>query len=149
VSSAGGDAGLAAQLSPLRLDPCATFAVSGARGTAIATRRTSAGFTLIGLPTVTARVRVRGANAQLVGRLWDVGPNGRERLVHPGVMRLRAARAVSFSLNGNGYRFARGHRVRLEVLGRDAPTYRPSNGAFRVDVTRLRVSLPTRERRPR
>ncbi len=40
-------------------------------------------------------------------------------------------------------------RVRVEILGRDAPTYRPANGAFTVDVSRLRVTLPARERRPR
>src|SRR3954454_19626761 len=37
----------------------------------------------------------------------------------------------------------------VEVPGRDAPTYRPSNGSFSVEVSRLRVTVPTRERRPR
>ncbi len=37
-------------------------------------------------------------------------------------------------------------RVRVEILGRDAPTYRPSNGTFSVAVSRLRVEMPTRER---
>ena len=37
----------------------------------------------------------------------------------------------------------------VEVPGRDAPTYRPSNGSFSVAVSRLRVTVPTRERRPR
>jgi hypothetical protein len=35
------------------------------------------------------------------------------------------------------------------LLGRDAPTYRSSNGSFGVTVSRLRVVLPTRECRPR
>jgi fermentation-respiration switch protein FrsA (DUF1100 family) len=149
VTSSGGDAGLAEQLSPLRIDECARFRASAARGTAVATGRTSSGFTLIGRTTISARVRVRGSNAQLVGRLWDVDSAGRQRLIDRGVVRLRSARTVRFSLNGNGWRFARGHRVRVEVLGRDAPTYRPSNGSFSVDVSRLRVTVPTRERRPR
>jgi hypothetical protein len=148
VSSSGGDAGLASQLSPLRLDPCTSFAASTARGTAVVTRRTS-GFTLLGRTRISARVRVRGSGAQLVGRLWDLDPStGRQRLIDRGVVRLRAARTVSFQLNGNGWRFRPGHRVRVEILGRDAPTYRPSNGAFTVDVSRLRVTLPARERRP-
>jgi hypothetical protein len=63
-------------------------------------------------------------------------------------VRLRSRRTVSFSPNGNAWRFARGHTVRLDLLGRDAPTYRPSNGTFRVAVSRLRVALPTRERSP-
>jgi fermentation-respiration switch protein FrsA (DUF1100 family) len=147
VSSAGGDAGLAARLNPLQLDACKPFPADIARGTAIATRR-SPGFTLLGRTSISARVRVRGANAQLVGRLWDVDPaTGRQRLVDRGVVRLRSARTLSLRLNGNGWRFARGHTVKVELLGRDAPTYRPSNGTFSVDVSRLSVVLPTRERR--
>jgi hypothetical protein len=72
---------------------------------------------------------------------------GRQRLVDRGVVRLRSARTLSFTLNGSGWRFARGHTVKLELVRRDAPAYRPSNGAFRVEVSRLRVGLPTRERR--
>jgi predicted acyl esterase len=148
VSSSGGDAAVAQALSPLTVDPCRSVPTEAARGTAIATRR-SPGFTLLGRTAVSARVRVRGANAQLVGRLWDLDPaTGRQQLVDRGVVRLRSARTVSFRLNGNGWRFRRGHRVRLELLGRDAPTYRASNGAFTVTVSRLRVTLPTRERRP-
>ena len=62
-------------------------------------------------------------------------------------MRLRSARTVRFSLDGNGWRFARGHTVKLELLGRDAPTYRAANRTFSVTVKQLRVVLPTRERR--
>jgi hypothetical protein len=149
VTSSGGDAALARNLSPLRLDPCRSFSARVARGTAIATRR-SPGFTLIGRTTISARVRVRGSNAQLDGRLWDVDPRtGRQRLVDRGVVRLRSRVAVTLRLDGNGYRFARGHTVKVEVLGRDAPTYRPSNGTFAVTLSRLRVSMPTRERRGR
>jgi hypothetical protein len=55
---------------------------------------------------------------------------------------------VSFDLNGNGYRFAKGHRVKLELLGRDAPTYRAANRDFSVTLRNLTVTLPTRERQP-
>jgi hypothetical protein len=101
----------------------------------------------MGRTTINARVRVRGANAQLDGRLWDVDPRtGRQRLVDRGVVRLRSRIAVSLRLNGNGYRFARGHTVKVEVLGRDAPTYRRSNGTFSVTLSQMRVAMPTRER---
>jgi hypothetical protein len=146
VTSSGGSATLAAALSPLKLDPCRSFSARVSRGTAIATLR-SPGFTLMGRTTINARVRVRGANAQLDGRLWDVDPRtGRQRLVDRGVVRLRSRIAVSLRLNGNGYRFARGHTVKVEVLGRDAPTYRRSNGTFSVTLSRMRVAMPTRER---
>jgi hypothetical protein len=43
---------------------------------------------------------------------------------------------------------SRGHTVRVELLGRDAPTHRPSNGVFSVTLSRIRVALPTQDRRP-
>jgi predicted acyl esterase len=96
---------------------------------------------------VAARVSGRGRDAMLVGRLWDVDPaRGRQRLVDRGVVRLRPGSAVAFDLNGNGYRFARGHQVKLELLGRDSPTYRAANRPFSVTVRDLTIALPTRER---
>jgi len=37
---------------------------------------------------------------------------------------------VTFQLHGNGYQFPAGDTVKLELLGRDAPYYRASNGTF-------------------
>jgi predicted acyl esterase len=146
VTSSGGDAGLSQKLSPLTLDPCATFADDVARGTAIASLR-SKGFTLLGMTHVTADVKVTGSDAMLVGRLWDVNPaNGRQRLVDRGVVRLRSKKVVRFDLDGNGYRFPKGHQVKLELVGRDSPTYRTSNTDFSVTLRNLTVALPTRER---
>jgi predicted acyl esterase len=148
VTSSGGDAALSARLSPLVLDPCARFSDDVAKGTAIATMR-SDGFTLLGMTHVRADVKVTGHDALLVGRLWDVDPTtGRQRLIDRGVVRLRSSKTVSFDLNGNGYRFVRGHRVKLELLGRDAPTYRAANRNFSVTLRNLTVTLPTRERQP-
>ena len=72
--------------------------------------------------------------------------HGRQRLVDRGVVRLRSRKLVSFDLNGSAYKFARGHQIKLELLGRDSPTYRAANGTFSVTVKQLRVALPTRER---
>jgi predicted acyl esterase len=117
------------------------------RGTGLATAR-SRGFTLLGMTHILADVTVRGHDALLVGRLWDVDPaRGRQRLVDRGVIRLRSKKTVSFDLDGNGWRFPRGHQVKLELLGRDAPTYRAANRTFSVTLRNLRVELPTRERR--
>jgi pimeloyl-ACP methyl ester carboxylesterase len=146
VTSSGGDAALAQKLSPLGLDPCKGVSSDIARGTAVATVR-SPGVTLAGMTHVRADVAVKGRDALLVGRLWDVNPaTGRQRLVDRGVVRLRSKRIVSFDLNGNAYAFARGHQVKIELLGRDSPTYRAANGTFSVTVSKLRVALPTRER---
>jgi hypothetical protein len=146
VTSSGGDAALAQKLSPLVVKPCDGVPDDIARGTAIATMR-SHGFTLLGMTHVVAKVSVRGRDAVLVGRLWDVDPaRGRQRLVDRGVVRLRSGNAVAFDLNGNGYRFARGHQVKLELLGRDSPAYRAANRAFSVTIRELTIALPTRER---
>ncbi|MDQ5807963.1 MAG: hypothetical protein M3320_04740, partial [Actinomycetota bacterium] len=51
-----------------------------------------------------------------------------------------------FVLDGNGWRFARGHRVVVELLGRDQPTFAPAPAAFSARLSKLRVSLPVRER---
>ncbi|MCW3050404.1 MAG: X-Pro dipeptidyl-peptidase domain protein [Solirubrobacterales bacterium] len=147
VTSSGGDASLSTRLAPLRIDQCAPVAAHVARSTAIVTTR-SPGFTLLGMPRVVARVAVTGHSAQLVARLWDVDPTrGSQRLIDRGVTRVPASGTLRFTLNGNGWRFPKGHLVKVELLGRDGPTYRPSSTAFSVTVRDLRVTLPTRERR--
>jgi predicted acyl esterase len=105
---------------------------------------TSKGFTMLGLPTVTADVKTTGPYGEIDARLWDVLPSGEERLVTRGVYRLGEGQdgKIVFQLHGNGYEFAAGDTVKLELLGRDAPYYRASNGVFTVEVTNLSVSLP-------
>jgi predicted acyl esterase len=106
---------------------------------------TSPGFTLMGLPTITASVNTVGQFGELTARLWDVLPDGTQRLISRGVYRLTDNQTgpLTFQLHGNGYQFAAGDTVKLEVLGRDAPYYRASNGAFTVQVSNLVVKLPT------
>ena len=146
VTSSGGDAALSQKLSPLAVDACKGVPDDVARGTAVASVR-SPGVTVIGMTHVRANVTVTGHDALLVGRLWDVNPaTGHQRLIDRGVVRLRSRKLVSFDLNGNAYKFARGHQIKLELLGRDSPTYRAANGTFSVTVKQLRVALPTRER---
>ena len=62
------------------------------------------------------------------------------------MVRLRSSKIVSFDFNGNACRFTRGHQIKLELLGRDSPTYGAANGTFSVTGSKLRVALPTRER---
>jgi hypothetical protein len=47
---------------------------------------TSPGFTMLGLPTITADVATTGAYGQIDARLWDVLPSGEERIVTRGVL---------------------------------------------------------------
>jgi predicted acyl esterase len=105
----------------------------------------------MGLPTVVADIAVGHAHVdpgQIVARLWDVSPAGTQLLVTRGIYRLthHNPRQIVFQLNGNGYRFAAGHRVKLELLGDDAPYYRASTNPPAVRILSLRLVLPVHER---
>ena len=117
-----------------------------APGTAAYQLRTR-GFTLVGLPTVRARLRARGVAPQLIARVWDVLPDGSQRLVTRGAYRLRTDQrgTIAFQLHGNAYRFAPGHRVLLELGARDAPYYRPPDTSFTIRLRSASLTLPTRE----
>jgi hypothetical protein len=120
-----------------------------APGTAVLRRPVVLGFTLLGRPTVTLRLRAGGAVGQLDSRLWDADPAaGRRVLVTRGAYRLTAGQRgeVVLQLDGSAHRFARGHRIELELVGRDPDTLRPSDGAFSVAISRIAVELPVHER---
>jgi hypothetical protein len=131
-------------------DACKSIPLEApAIGTAVSERAVGAGFTLLGRPTVRAAISTAGPFGQLDSRLWDVDPVARtQALVTRAAYRLKPDQRgeVLFQLNGNGYRFAPGHRVRLELLGRDPDYLRPSNGAFSVTLGRATVELPVRDR---
>lgn len=148
ISSTGGDAKEAASLDPLKtFDPCTTFPVKEGKGTANYGLEAGGAFTLLGLPTVQATIKTTGKGGEITARLWDV--NGtKQTLVTRGIYRLKDNQKgrIVFQLHGNAYKFKKGHLARLELLGRDAPTYRASNLKFSVDVSKLTVELPTREK---
>jgi fermentation-respiration switch protein FrsA (DUF1100 family) len=146
ITSAGGDPTVAAQFDPIAgtSDACKTVTAETEPDTANYTM-SSPGFTLMGLPTVSATVNVTGVFGELVGRLWDVLPDGTQRLISRGVYRLtdNESGTVTFQLHGNGYQFAAGDTVKLQLLGRDAPYYRASNGTFTIQLSNVTVTLPT------
>ena len=101
-------------------------------------------FTLLGLPIVRANIDTTGAGGQIASRLWDIAPDGKQVLVARGVYRLEDDQkgTVTFQLFGNGYRFEAGHSAKLELLGRDAPYVRASNGRFSVKIKDLTTRAP-------
>ena len=104
------------------------------------------GYTLVGSPTVIAQLAVSGANGQIDARLWDVAPSGEQSLVTRSVFRPEAGtHQAVFQLYPNGWQFAPGHVARLQLLGRDHPTYRASNGTFTVTASDLQLRLPVHE----
>jgi dienelactone hydrolase len=150
VSSSGGDPSIGMNFDPIpstdpfgTSDPCKTIPAEDPSGEAIYKLR-SPGFTMLGLPTIRATVATTGANGQLDGRLWDVLPDGRQRLVNRGGYRLTSNQSgqIVFQLHGNGYTFPAGDTIKLELVAGDAPYYRASNGSFTVRVSGVSASLP-------
>jgi fermentation-respiration switch protein FrsA (DUF1100 family) len=126
---------------------CAT--ASGADQTGAASYRLAVpapGFTLLGSPTVIADLTTVSADSQLAARLLDVGPDVKERLVARGLLRPGGGgKDVVFQLHPQGYRFAGGHQVKLELLPSDAPYSRPSNAQGPITVSTLELRLPVLE----
>jgi predicted acyl esterase len=143
-TSVGGNPTIAAELDPIvNSEACKTVANETEPDTANYTT-TSSGFTLMGLPTITADVKVTGLYPEIAARLWDVLPSGEQRLISRGIYRLAEGQEgkITFQLHGNGYEFAAGDTVKLQLLGRDAPYYRASNGVFSIEASDVSVSLP-------
>jgi fermentation-respiration switch protein FrsA (DUF1100 family) len=146
--TASGDPPTSAQFDPIggTSDACKTIPSTNAAGTAVYSYETASGFTLLGLPTVTATIQTAGEFGELDSMLFDVAPNGEERLVSRGAYRLTTDQTgqVVFQLHGNGYAFPAGDTAKLVLLGADAPYLRASNDlAFGVQVSGLTVDLPT------
>ena len=152
-TSAGGDAVLAREFDPTfgTTEACKTIPATAEANTATASRLVKKGFTLLGLPTISAKVFATGQYGQIDARLWDVSPEGTQLLVSRGVYALENGQrgTIEFQLHGNGYHFAKGHTVQLQLLGRDSPYYQAGSFPFSVRVANLAASLPTLQREPR
>ncbi len=129
-------------------NPCKTTPAADQSG--VATWRfpaaTGSGYTLLGSPTVIADLKLTGAFPHVVARLWDVAPGGTQTLVARGLYRPTANGRQVFQLHPNGWRFAAGHTAKVELLGKDTPYARPSNGTFSVEVSKVDIRLPVAEK---
>ena len=152
-TSAGGNPTVAREFDPVfgTTEACKTIAENTEPNVAMYGRRVVDGFTMLGRPTIKATISSSGQHGQIVGRLWDVSPEGTQLLVDRGVYALTDGQSgrIVFQLHGNGYHFAKGHRVWLQLPGRDAPYYQVANTPFSVRVKNLRVTLPTLKKNPR
>jgi predicted acyl esterase len=126
---------------------CAT--ASGADQAGVANYRLpvpAPGFTLLGSPTIVADLGTANVDSELAARLLDVLPGGQERLVARGLLRPGGGgNGIVFQLHPQGYRFAGGDTLKLELLPSDAPYARPSNLQGPITVSNLRLRLPVRE----
>jgi len=153
IASTGGDPRVGKAFDPVTGGLSCTTAPAADEGRGVATYRlpspAGAGYTLLGSPTVTADLRVKGEFAYIAARLVDVDPQANtETLVARAAYRIdpKAPNGrQTFQLSANGWRFAPGHIPELELLGRDAPFLRPSNGVFEIKVSNLELKLPVHE----
>jgi len=153
ILSSGGDPRVGKAFDPVTGGLSCTTAPAGDEGRGVATYRlptpAGAGYTLLGSPTVTADLQVKGEYAYIAARLVDVDPQANtETLVARAGYRIdpKAPNGrQTFQLSANGWRFAPGHIPELELLGRDAPFLRPSNGVFSIAVSNLELKLPIHE----
>jgi predicted acyl esterase len=152
-TSAGGSTEIAREFDPTfgTTEACKTIPVTPEPNTATYTKKVAKGFTMMGMPTVSARISSTGRYGQIDARLWDISPEGTQLLVNRGVYALEPAQSgqIKFQLHGNGYYFAPGHTVELQLLGRDAPYYQASSSTFTVHASEVKVELPTRQSEPR
>jgi predicted acyl esterase len=151
-NSEGGSAEVARAFDPTfgTSEACKTIPFTPEPDTATYTRKVAKGFTLMGMPTVSARISTSGRYGQIDARLWDISPEGTQLLVSRGVYALEPSQSgqIKFQLHGNGYTFAPGHKVELQLLGRDAPYYQASSSTFTVHASEVKIELPTRQPNP-
>jgi predicted acyl esterase len=152
ILSNGGDPSISAAIDPIAAaqsgkNDCVTTQATDEPGTAnwrlpVVTGR---GYTLLGAPTIVATVSISGSYPELAGRLWDVAPNGTQTLIARGLYRPTGSGQIVFQLHPNAWHFVPGDVVKLQLLGRDAPYARQSNGTFTITVSHLDLRLPVHE----
>ncbi|MFI1105355.1 CocE/NonD family hydrolase [Streptomyces melanogenes] len=117
---------------------------------------------ILGRPEVTLRLRMDVPFGQAIARLCDVAPDGSSTLVTRGALNLSAREGrdradawplgatqdVTFLLNGIGYSFPPGHRVRLAVSSAYWPWIWPQADSvgFTLAPEGSSLTLPVRER---
>jgi hypothetical protein len=89
------------------------------------------------------------AGLQLNARLYDVFPDGSAVLVDRGTRRVRSDEAeagqLTYELHGNGWRFAEGHRIRIEIAQDDHPFVQQSSVPSSTTLDGVSLRIPVRE----
>ncbi len=99
---------------------------------------------------VSARIRVRASSGHfdLFARLCDVDPRGRSRNVCDGIIRCAPAAGtpaagtpatITVPMSATAYRFAAGHRLRLQVSGGAHPRFARNTGSGEPPATATRL----------
>ncbi len=103
-------------------------------------------YTMLGQTRLTVAHTGTGSPKQLNARLYDVFPDGKQVMVDRGVRRITSATGpTTFDLHGAGWRFAAGHRLRIEVAQDDAPYIKRSSVASSLTLSGVTLDVPVRE----
>ncbi|HEX3361888.1 MAG TPA: CocE/NonD family hydrolase [Solirubrobacterales bacterium] len=104
------------------------------------------GVTLMGSPTIVAEVESPSPNSEIAARLFDVSPEGYDRLIARGVYRPEGGvQQMVFQLHPQAYHVPAGDEIELELLPSDFPYMRYSNLQANVTVSNLELRLPVNE----
>jgi hypothetical protein len=152
ISSTGGNPAVGSSLDPVAGggNACVEVDPGTEPGTMTVTKTVRKGraVTLIGAVKIRANLAIQGADpasSQVDARLWDVAPDGSSQLlVARGTFRPDHQGRAVWQLHPAAWRYKRGHTIKLELLGNDAPYARVSNAQFTAELTKLRARLPVR-----
>ena len=103
----------------------------------------------IGRTRVTVPHSGSGSDIQLNARLYELLPEGRQVLVDRGIRRVDAPEGTTaIDLNGNGWRFGEGNRLRLELAQDDDPYAKAATTPSSLTLHGVTLDLPVRRQGP-
>ena len=90
-TSTGGNQSVAAGFDPIggTTDSCKAIGIVNEGNSATYRHRFDRPLTMLGRPTVRAQIQTTGQFGQIAARLWNLMPNGQQRLVDRGIYSLR------------------------------------------------------------
>nr|MBA2506731.1 prolyl oligopeptidase family serine peptidase [Thermoleophilaceae bacterium] len=105
--------------------------------------------TMVGTSSVTANFNVIGGGAspfQLNARVYDLAPDGTQTMVDRGTRTFtETAGPLTFDVHGNGWRFDKDHKIRIELAQDDDPYIKSSAVPSSIAFSGISISVPIRE----
>lgn len=103
-------------------------------------------FTMLGATRAVVPHTGAGLGLQLNARLYDLYPDGRQVMVDRGFKRLSSATGTTtLDLHAAGWRFAKGHKIRIELAQDDDPYVKSSTQPSALALSGATLSVPVRE----
>lgn len=103
-------------------------------------------FTMLGATRAVVPHIGAGSGLQLNARLYDLYPDGRQVMVDRGFKRLSSATGTTtLDLHAAGWRFAKGHKIRIELAQDDDPYIKSSTQPSALALNGATLSVPVRE----